>query len=67
MNAEIGDDQKANLVGVVREPPNVQEVQNTIFGRFANRPYSKSLTFLSSLFLMRSAACRHWQRHLAAI
>ncbi|NDV80486.1 hypothetical protein D0T87_00660 [Bacteroides sp. 51] len=31
-------------VGAVREPPNAQNTQEAIFGRFANRPYSKSFT-----------------------
>ncbi|NDV84894.1 hypothetical protein D0T87_23400 [Bacteroides sp. 51] len=32
------------IVGAAREPPNAQNIQKTIFGRFANRPYSKSFT-----------------------
>ncbi|NDV82954.1 contractile injection system tape measure protein [Bacteroides sp. 51] len=43
LSAWVGD-QKANLVGAVREPPNAQNTQEIIFGRFANRPYSKLST-----------------------
>ncbi|NDV83876.1 hypothetical protein D0T87_18065 [Bacteroides sp. 51] len=40
------DGNEGITVGAVREPPNAQNIQKTIFGRFANRPYSKSLSKL---------------------